>query len=57
MNGTDELRALARKCRTLAAGITDEETRNSLELLARDYEQRAAEVEAKPHPPEMPTPE
>lgn len=54
MERPDELRSPARKCRDLAAGITDEETRNSLELLARDYEERAAVTEADPHRPEMP---
>jgi hypothetical protein len=53
----DQLIALARRCRELAAGLTDEETRKSLELLARDYEARAAETEAGPHRPEMPKPE
>lgn len=59
MERPDELIALARRCRELAAGITDEETRNSLELLARDYEARAAEGEAKAedHRPDMPKPE
>ena len=57
MDQPDEFRALARKCRTLAAGITDEETRKSLELLARDYEARAAEIEGRQHRPEMPEPE
>jgi hypothetical protein len=57
MDGPDELRALARKCRDLAAGLTDEETRKSLELLARDYEARAEEIEAVPNRPEMPKPE
>jgi hypothetical protein len=54
MERPDELRSLARRCRDLAAGITDEETRNSLELLARDYEERAAVTEADPHRPDMP---
>ncbi len=57
MERPDELKALARKCRTLAAGITDEETRNSLELLARDYEARAAESDAETYRPNMPTQE
>jgi hypothetical protein len=55
MEPRDELKALARKCRTLAAGISDEETRNSLELLARDYEARAATTDVEPHRPDMPT--
>ena len=57
MDEPDELRSLARKCRVLAAGISDEETRKSLELLARDYETRANEIEAVPNRPEMPRPE
>jgi hypothetical protein len=56
MDGADELRALARKCRALATAITDEETRKSLELLARDYDARAVELEAQPHRPQMPEP-
>jgi hypothetical protein len=57
MERPEELRSLARKCRELAAGITDEETRNSLELLARDYEARAAEAEAGVRRPDMPPPD
>jgi hypothetical protein len=57
MDRPDGLRAFARKCRDLAASLTDEETRRSLELLARDYEDRAAEAEAGMPPPRMPTPE
>jgi len=49
----DELRSFARKCRELAAAMTDDETRKSLELLARDYEERAQAVEAQ-HRPDMP---
>jgi hypothetical protein len=59
MERPDQLRALARRCRELAAGTADEETRNSLELLARDYEATAAEAEekAQEHRAEMPKPE
>ena len=57
MERPDQLHTLARRCRELAAGIADEETRKSLELLARDYEARAAETEDEPHRPEMPRPE
>lgn len=61
MERPDELTALARRCRELAAGIEDEETRKSLELLARDYEARASAAEAVegdgPPPPDMPVPE
>jgi hypothetical protein len=57
MDQAEELRAQARKCRQLAAGITDQETRNRLELLAQDYEARAAEAEGKPQPAKMPKPE
>jgi hypothetical protein len=55
----DDLKALARKCRELADGITDEETRKSLRLLAHDYEVRAAIAEGREkHPkPDMPLPE
>jgi hypothetical protein len=55
----DELRAFARKCRDLAAGMTDEDTRKSLALLARDYDARAAELEAEAGlpKPEIPRPE
>jgi hypothetical protein len=56
-DGPDELRAQARKCRDLAAGILDEDTRNKLRLLARDYEKQAAQVEAEAHRPDMPKPE
>ena len=54
MERPDQLIALARRCRDLAAGITDEETRKSLEFLARDYEARAAETAAEAHRPDMP---
>jgi hypothetical protein len=57
MERPDQLEALARRCRELAASITDDDARKSLELLARDYEKRAAETEAEPHRPEMPRPE
>lgn len=53
MDRPDELRSFARKCRELAAAMTDDETRKSLELLARDYEERAEAVEAQ-HRPDMP---
>ena len=54
MERPDQLQALARRCRELAAGISDEETRKSLELLARDYEARAAGTHEEPTRPEMP---
>ena len=57
MDQPDELRALARKCRDLAASMLDEETSKSLELLASEYEQQAAALEAKQHRPDMPNPE
>lgn len=57
MERPDQLQALARRCRELAAGTSDEETRKSLELLAREYEANAAQTEAEPHRPEMPKPE
>jgi hypothetical protein len=57
MESAEELRSQARKCRALAAGITDEETRRSLELLARDYDRRAAEAEGTMPPQPMPEPE
>jgi len=46
----DELRSFARKCRELAAAMTDDETRKSLELLARDYEERAESTERQDRP-------
>jgi hypothetical protein len=49
----DELRSFARKCRELAAAMTDDETRKSLELLARDYEEPAGSTERQ-DPPNMP---
>ena len=57
MERPDQLQALARRCRELAAGTSDVETRKSLELLARDYEARAAETDEEPTRPEMPRPE
>jgi hypothetical protein len=53
MDSAEELRVQARKCRALAAGITDDDTRNSLELLGRDYDKQADDVEAEAKvPPE-----
>jgi hypothetical protein len=56
MESAEELRVQARKCRALAAGITDEDTRKSLELLGRDYDKQADDVEAEAKmPPERGT--
>jgi hypothetical protein len=46
MDSAEELRVQARKCRALAAGITDDDTRKSLELLGRDYDKQADDAEA-----------
>jgi hypothetical protein len=47
MESAEELRVQARKCRARAAGITDDDTRNSLELLGRDYDKQADEMDAE----------
>jgi hypothetical protein len=47
MERPDQLKALARRCRELAAATADEDTRKSLELLAQDYEASAAQSEAE----------
>ncbi len=59
MERPDQLKALAQRCRDLAAATADEHMRTSLELLAKDYEDRAAEGQAEvPLPPQdMPRPE
>lgn len=57
MERPDQLKALARRCRELAAATADERTSKSLELLALDYEARAAESESELPPNEMPRPE
>jgi hypothetical protein len=54
MDEIEELRALARKCRDLAAAILDEPTRQALESLAQHYERQASEQEAN-QPPAGPT--
>ncbi len=46
MERPEDLKALARRCRELAAATADEDTRKSLELLAEDYEASAAQSEA-----------
>jgi len=57
MERPEDLKALARRCRELAAATADEDTRKSLELLAEDYEASAAQSEAEPLPNETPQPE
>jgi hypothetical protein len=47
MERPDDLKALARRCRELAAATADEDSRKSLELLAQDYEASAAQSEAE----------
>jgi hypothetical protein len=57
MDDADEMRALARRCRELASGIDDEETRTSLEALADHYETQAVQAGREGGdlpPPEMP---
>lgn len=41
----------AKRCRTAAAGTTDERTRNTLLAMAREYEERAELVKQKPEAP------
>jgi CHASE3 domain sensor protein len=50
----DQLKALARRCRELAAATADEQTAKSLELLAQDYDARVAENQAELPPQQMP---
>jgi hypothetical protein len=57
MERRDQLKALARRCRDLAAATADEDARRSLELLAQDYEARSAQSQAELPSPEMPRPE
>ena len=56
MERPDRLKALARRCRHLAAATADEDTRKSLELLAQDYEARAAKEQVDEPPLDMPKP-
>jgi hypothetical protein len=56
MDRPHALKELARRCRALAAETSDEETRKSLELLARDYEQRAEQAAAEIPKPDIPFP-
>ncbi|HEY0326309.1 MAG TPA: hypothetical protein VGC46_10105 [Allosphingosinicella sp.] len=44
------LREQARRCRWLAANSTDPDTVNTLRLLAREYERKAAAAPCSPKP-------
>ena len=50
-NSTQELKALALRCRELARRTRDEETSASLESLASYYEAQALVAEPAPEPP------
>jgi hypothetical protein len=50
MSDAADLLEQARRCRRLADGINDPKTLETLRKMAEDYEQRAAEAEAKPAP-------
>lgn len=54
----EELKALAQRCRELAAASGDDETRTALEGLAAHYDAQAAAVEAEAETPapRMPLP-
>ena len=41
MGEPEDLKALADRCRQLAAGVSDEPTREALESLASQYEEQA----------------
>jgi hypothetical protein len=56
MDRSHALKELARRCRALAAETSDEETRKSLELLARDYDVQADQAAAEIPKPDMPRP-
>lgn len=56
MDESTELQSLAAKCRQLAKANSDGPARNSLNDLAAEYEQRAADGAASDPPGEAPAP-
>ncbi len=55
---TESLRALARRCRSMAKGVSTPGVAQTLDEMARDYEKKAeAAARAEPMPSVMPAPE
>ncbi len=46
----------AKRCRDLATGVSDERIRQTLRQMADDFDRRAAELAAKPSPPNQELP-